>query len=382
MTAVATPDVPMPRLSDSMEEGTIVRWLKAPGDAVAAGEPLVEIQTDKADVVFEADVAGTLLEHCVPEGATAPVGATIARIGAPGEAPAGRARVSPVARRLAADLGVDVAALAGSGPGGRVVKADVEAAASASPPPAPPAAAAPDPADPADPRPAGKGARPPIPPTPLQRTVARRMAASTATVPHFHLRAEIDMTRCRDARADIQAAGGTPPPYTALIVKACALALRAHPRANGSWTDDGIELHDRVNVGVAVAADDALLVPTVLDADRKGLATIAHETAALADRVRAGAISPAELEHGTFTVSNLGMHGVGEFAAVINPPQAAILAVGAIEERPVGRAGQLVVAPIMRATLACDHRILYGADGAAFLADVRRLLEAPLGLAG
>jgi pyruvate dehydrogenase E2 component (dihydrolipoamide acetyltransferase) len=190
------------------------------------------------------------------------------------------------------------------------------------------------------------------------------------------------MTRCRDARAEVRAAGGTPPSYTALVVKACALALRAHPRANGAWTEDGIRLHDRVNVGVAVAAADALIVPTVLDADRKGVGEIARETAALAERVRAGTISPADLEHGTFTVSNLGMHGVDEFAAVINPPQAAILATGSIAERPIGRGGELVLAPVMRATLGCDHRILYGADGAAFLADVRRLLEAPLGLAG
>jgi pyruvate dehydrogenase E2 component (dihydrolipoamide acetyltransferase) len=167
-----------------------------------------------------------------------------------------------------------------------------------------------------------------------------------------------------------------------MVVRACALALRAQPMANASWTEHGFELHSRVNVGIAVAAEGVLMVPTIVDADRKGLGEIAAESASLAERVRSGAIAPADLAHGTFTVSNLGMHGVEDFAAVINPPQVAILAVGAIVERPVARDGALALAPLMRATLACDHRVLYGADAAALLAHVRRLLEEPLGLAG
>lgn len=400
----AAADVPMPRLSDSMEEGTVVRWLKRVGDEVASGEPLVEIATDKADVVYEADVAGTLLEQLVAEGASVAVGDPIARVGdgatagrAPGEGSGAsrQLRCSPLARRLADELGVDLATVRGSGPNGRIVKADVTAAAAeraaaeeAVPAvPAVPAEPTPAPGD-ADPveadgaRRAAKGEVRLVEPTPLQRTVARRMAQSKATVPHFHVTVAIDMTRCRQARERLREGGGRVPSFNDMVVKACALALRGHPRANGAWTDAGFELYSRINVGIAVAADGALVVPTIFDADRKGLSEIAAESVALAERVRAKTIAPAELEGGTFTVSNLGMFGVEEFAPVVNPPQAAILAVGAITEQPVGRDGEIVLAPVMRATLACDHRILYGADGAALLADVRRLLEEPLGLAG
>ncbi|MET0557594.1 MAG: dihydrolipoamide acetyltransferase family protein [Solirubrobacterales bacterium] len=218
----------------------------------------------------------------------------------------------------------------------------------------------------------------------LQSTVARRMAESKATAPHFYLEVEVDMSRAVEARGRLKAAaraGEVAPSFNDMVVKACALALREFPRANGAYRDGRFELYSRINVGVAVAGQDALVVPTVFDADRKGLRQIAEESRALAQRVRDGQITPPELSGGTFTVSNLGMYGIDAFAAVINAPQAGILAVGAIAERPAVRDGEIVAAQLMNMTLACDHRILYGADGAEFLARVRALLEEPLALA-
>jgi pyruvate dehydrogenase E2 component (dihydrolipoamide acetyltransferase) len=221
-------------------------------------------------------------------------------------------------------------------------------------------------------------------PSKLQATVARRMAESKATAPHFYLEAEVDMSAAVEARAKIKAMGGegdAAPSFNDMVVKACAIALREFPRANGAYRGGRFELYSRVNVGIAVAARDALVVPTVFDADRKGLRQIASESRALAQRVRDGQITPPELSGATFTVSNLGMYGIDSFSAVINPPQAAILAVGAIKERPAVRDGELAPAHLMRVTLACDHRILYGAGGAEFLARIRALLEEPVSLA-
>jgi pyruvate dehydrogenase E2 component (dihydrolipoamide acetyltransferase) len=418
-------DVVMPRLSDSMEEGTILRWLKAPGDSVELGEELVEIETDKANMVYEADAGGTLIEIVAAEGDTLPIGQVIARVGEPGEKPSGdgaaakpkqagaeaeettaappvteappaaapadadgRVKASPLARRIARERGLDLAGLAGSGPGGRIVKADVERAIAAGPAPAaaPPAVAAPAAPTPgASERPeTAKGSTSFEELTKLQSTVARRMAESKATAPHFYLSVEADMSRAVEARARLKAAaadGDVVPSFNDMVVKACAIALREHPRANGAYRDGRLELYSRVNVGVAVAARDALVVPTVFDADLKGLRQIATEARALAERVREGTITPPELSGGTFTVSNLGMFGIQSFAAVINPPQAGILAVGAIAERPVVRDGEIAVGHLMPMTLACDHRILYGADGARFADRIRNLLEEPLGLA-
>jgi pyruvate dehydrogenase E2 component (dihydrolipoamide acetyltransferase) len=210
------------------------------------------------------------------------------------------------------------------------------------------------------------------------------MAESKATAPHFYLRAEVDMTRAVEARARVKAAAGegdVVPSFNDMVVKACALALREHPRANGAYRDGRFELYSRVNVGIAVAARDALVVPTVFDADRKGLRQIASESRALAQRVRDGQITPPELSGATFTVSNLGMYGVDSFSAVINPPQAAILAVGAIREKPVIRGGELSSGHLLPLELACDHRILYGAPAAELLAGIRSLLEEPISLA-
>jgi pyruvate dehydrogenase E2 component (dihydrolipoamide acetyltransferase) len=286
---------------------------------------------------------------------------------------------------------LDLSGLSGSGPGGRIVKADVERALEAGG--AVPAAAPPAPAAaPAGPTPGvsekpetAKGQVELVELTKLQQTVARRMAESKATAPHFYLQAEIDMTAAVEGRATLKASakeGEVVPTFNDMVVKACALALREFPRANGAYRDGKIELYSRINIGVAVAAQDALVVPTVFDADQKGLRRIADESRALAARVRDGQITPPELSGGTFTVSNLGMYGISNFHAVINTPQAGILAVGEVKAKPVVTdSGEIEPRQLMGVTLACDHRILYGADGAEFLARVRQLLESPLGLA-
>ena len=447
------PDINMPRLSDSMEEGTIVKWLKSDGDEVSRGEELVEIETDKATMTYEADQGG-VLAIVAGEGDTLPIGEVIARIGAdePGEdgsakqpepeqaepeqeetpaeeaspedgdgqqarpqeqdAPVatttstgadseaaeqdgdagldgdGRIKASPVARRVAREQGLDIGGLSGSGPGGRIVKADVEAAARSGaaadaqgdgqareePVPAPAEAPAKE---------TGRGDVTTEELTRTQEVIARRMAESKATVPHFGLQAEVDMEEAVALRQRLkEVAGDDPvPSFNDMIVKACALALREFPRANGAYKDGKFQLHGRVNIGVAVAGQDALVVPTIFDADEKSLGEIARIGRGLAGKVREGKISPPELSGGTFTVSNLGMYGITSFTAVINPPQAAILAVGSIEQRPAVHEDQVVARHRMVVTLACDHRILYGADAAQFLGRVRERLEQPLTLA-
>jgi pyruvate dehydrogenase E2 component (dihydrolipoyllysine-residue acetyltransferase) len=441
-------DVVMPRLSDSMEEGTILQWLKKVGDDVAVGDELVEIETDKANMAYEADIAGTLSEILVQEGETVAIGTPIARVGgsetssqdgegssassagpvaagdppppavakassgavpptappaeeainaAPASNGGGRPKASPIARRLAQERELDLTQLEGSGPGGRIVKADVEQAAAsaggadsggprteAPPPPAGPPEVVTGPAATAASPETAKGTVSYEDPSKLQSTVARRMSESKATAPHFYLEAEVDMSRLVAARGQIKAGakeGDVVPSFNDMVVKACALALRDHPRANGAYRDGRFELYSRVNVGVAVAARDALVVPTIFDADQKNLRQIAGDSRALAQRVRDEQITPPELSGATFTVSNLGMFGIDSFAAVINPPQAAILAVGAITERPVLRDGQTTTAHLMKVNLACDHRILYGAPAAEFLARIKSLLEEPLSLA-
>ena len=407
----------MPRLSDSMEEGTIIKWLKAEGDEVARGDELVEIETDKATMTYEADSDG-VLQIVAAEGDTLPVGEVIARLngaagtaGASGDgrqasegaepeaqpapppepepeaeaapppapAPQGnggeRVKASPIARRMAREKGLDLSSLSGTGPGGRIVKADVEGATAPAPTPD---AGRPTPEPQAQ---TGRGDSELVELTRTQQLIARRMAESKATVPDFALDMDIDMAAAVAMRAQLKDVAEVVPSFNDMVVKACALALREYPRANGSYKDGRYELHARVNVGVAVAAQDALIVPTVFDADRKSLGEIARATRELAGKVREGTIAPPELSGGTFTVSNLGMYGITSFTAVINPPQAAILAVGAIEQRPVVVDGEIVPRHRMSVTLACDHRILYGADAAEFLARIRDLLQAPASLA-
>jgi pyruvate dehydrogenase E2 component (dihydrolipoamide acetyltransferase) len=404
-------EIVMPRLSDTMEEGTILRWLKDDGEQIARGEELVEIETDKATMTYESDQSG-VLHVLAPVGATLAVGEVIARVGDAGEkaddGPASRpaserVKASPLARRIASDSGIDLHGVTGSGPGGRIVKADVisPAAARAEPPAAaraePPASAG---AEAPTPAAAGvadvmtaKGETTTVELSRTQQTIARRMAESKATIPDFTLQSDVDMEACVTLRTELkrlaQAQGttepGAPPrleapTYNDMVVKACALALREHPRANGSYRDGRLQLYSRVNVGVAVAAEDALVVPTVFDADEKSLGEIARETRALAERVRAGTVTPPELGGGTFTVSNLGMYGVSNFTAIINPPQAGILSVGALAPRAVVHDGAVVARNAMTLTLACDHRILYGAEAAQFLARVRELLQTPSAL--
>jgi pyruvate dehydrogenase E2 component (dihydrolipoyllysine-residue acetyltransferase) len=439
----------MPRLSDSMEEGTIIKWLKSEGDQVARGDELVEIETDKATMTYEADSDG-VLQIVAAEGDTLPVGEVIARLNGAGEAsgvrhqapeaepeaapaaqvepeaapaaqvepeaapaaqvepeaapaaqvepeaaqaepepepepaplpPAAesdggeRVKASPIARRMAREKGLELSSLRGTGPGGRIVKADVESATPTAAPQAAPVTA------PAPAAATGKGESEHVELTRTQQLIARRMAESKATVPDFALNMDIDMEAAVAMRAQLKEVAEVVPSFNDMVVKACALALREYPRANGSYKDGRFELHGRINVGVAVAAQDALIVPTIFDADRKSLGEIARVARELAVKVRDGTIAPPDLSGGTFTVSNLGMYGITSFTAVINPPQAAILAVGAIEQRPTVVDGEIVPRHRMAVTLACDHRILYGADAAEFLARVRDLLEQPAAMA-
>jgi pyruvate dehydrogenase E2 component (dihydrolipoamide acetyltransferase) len=387
--------VVMPRLSDSMEEGTVVKWLKDDGVEVTSGDELVEIETDKATMTYEAEAAG-ILRRLVGEGDTVGLGAPIAELVPEGDrAPAigaaganhnghGSARripASPVARRLAGVHDIDLSALNGSGPRGRIVKRDIEAVMALTLAPAPVAAVAPVP--PPEPAVLGaKGAAQVTELTRLQSTVARRMAESRATVPDFSIEMEVDADALVELRSMLRdrVKDAAPPSYNDFVIKACAQALRRHPRANGAFRDGRIEEYDQVNVGVAVAAADGLLVPVIADADQKSVGAIGAESRALAVRAREGTLSPPELSGGTFSVSNLGMFGVRRFVAVVNPPQAAILAVGALEKRPVVRDDELRVGYAMSLVLCADHRILYGADAAAFLADIRAALEEPLRL--
>ncbi len=443
-------EIVMPRLSDTMEEGTILSWLVADGEQVSRGQELVEIETDKANMTYESDQEG-ILAIVAAEGDTLPVGAVIAQIGGGGgdgdpgapastaarqedgpasrqadaptageipesEVPPGgtgstevspaegppegeRVKASPLAKRIASERGVDLHTVTGSGPGGRIVKADVPANAGQEPVEGasphdsratPPAAGLADVTT-------AKGESTVVELSRTQQTIARRMAESKATIPHFALQSDVDMEACVALRAELKslAKDGVPthpvpthpaPTYNDMVIKACALALREFPTANSSYRDGRLQLHSRVNVGMAVAVDadepavGTLIVPTVFDADQKSLGEIARETRALAARVREHSITPPELGGGTFTVSNLGMFGVSSFTAIINPPQAAILAVGSLEPHAVVRDGEVQARNTMTVTLACDHRILYGADAAKFLARIRELLEAPAAL--
>jgi len=424
MNVAGATEITMPRLSDSMEEGTILSWLVAPGSEVAVGDDLLEVETDKANMTVEAEAAG-VLEILAEEGATLPVGAPIARLlpegGAAGPAPAGDVapqpsvepavdppqagevpdrsvdaptgngdgRVTPLARRIAAVHGVDLGSIQGTGVGGRITRADVSAAAGiAAPvviaPASPPSAASSASTGTTAPVEGAKGGAEVQELSRLQQVIARRMAESKSTVPHFQVETEVRMDAAIELRAGLKrvAGDGPVPSFNDIIVRATALALRKHPKANGSYRDGVFELHRSVNVGIAVAADDALVVPTITDADQRSLGEIALESRRLAERVRAGTVTPPELAGGTFTVSNLGMFGMTAIYPVINPPQAAILGVGKTRELLLrGADGGIEDASLMTLTLSCDHRILYGAEAAQFLAEIRDLLEAPLGVA-
>jgi pyruvate dehydrogenase E2 component (dihydrolipoamide acetyltransferase) len=404
-------ELTMPKLSDSMADAVILKWLKAPGEAFRRGEALLEVETDKATVVYEAEAAGTLQAILVPEGGSAGVGQPIAtldggaitapsagaattaeastleppppsravsstRAPATNGAPAVGARpnATPVARKAALELGLSLQQVSGSGPGGRITAVDVRQAAAsldAAPETRPRQTAA-----------GGRGEVTVVEPTPTQATIARRMAHSAATVPVFTVSADADVSQIvaqrRTAHADGREAR---PSLNDFLVKAAALALAEFPRFNASWVDDRIELYSRVNVGIAVATDDALLVPVVADADRRTLGEIAAETRRLARSARRRTLTPEELRGATFTVSNLGMFGVRAFTAIVDSPQAAILAVGSVRREPFEDAAGVVFRDVLTLTLSCDHRLVYGADGARFLSRLRELLEQPLALA-
>ncbi len=386
-------EVKLPRLGQGMESGTIVRWLKAEGEQVAKGEPLYELDTDKVTQEVEAEASGVLLRISVQEGEV-PVGQTIAVIGEAGEdlpaessngaaaavesatperpAPApiasagpragGRVKASPLARRIARERGIDLAEITGTGPDGRVVAEDVERAAVA------PAAAAAVPVEGVSIEPLSS----------VRRTIARRLTQAWEA-PAFQIAMSADMTRTIALRRQLVERGGydAKPTVTDVLTKACGVALMRHRAVNALYGGDAIELHPSANVGIAVAIDEGLVVPVIRGCERLSIPEIAAARAALVERARAGKLQQVDLEDGTFTISNLGMFGVETFVAVLNPPQAAILAVGAIEDRPVARDGALAVAPLMSLTLTCDHRALDGATAAEFLRSVKDFLEEP-----
>jgi pyruvate dehydrogenase E2 component (dihydrolipoamide acetyltransferase) len=428
-----TDELVMPRLSDTMEEGTIGRWLKAEGDEIHEGEVIAEIETDKATMEFQAYSDGTLLKILVSDGETAPLGSPIAIVGEAGEtvpddaapeprkkekkakaeeprpaepaqAPApppsqpavaasgnGRGggtvlKVSPIARRMADEAGLDLTRIAGtgSGPEGRIVKADVERMLARGGAVAAQATSALVATAPAAAQPVAAITEAEVRElTPMLKAVASRMAQSKQTVPHFYLTSEIDMTRAAELRRELNdaiSASGEKVSVNDLIMRAAAMALVEHPQAHRSYVDGRHVYHPHANVGMAVALDDGLIVPVVSDADTKTVRQIARETRDLASRARSGGLKQREIEGGTFTVSNLGMLDVSTFAAIINPPESGILAVGAVVERAVVRDGQIVARSMMDATLAVDHRACSGADGARLLQTIKRLLQGPAGL--
>ena len=397
----------MPKLSDSMADAVILRWLKAAGEAFERGEGLIEVETDKATVIYEAEWDGTLDSILAPEGATVGVGEPIAtlangdgaaadearpapsppeRLAPPSvaivaaeESPAvddsapGRPVATPVARRTAVELGVSLHEVTGTGPGGRITVEDVTRAAAEADTTAAPPARAPV---------SGKGEVSIHEPTPTQATIARRMTESATTIPVFTVSTDVDVSQIVASRREARERSEEAPSVNDFVVKAAAATLREFPRFNASYVDGKVECYSRVNVGIAVATDDALLVPVVRDADRKSLAELAEETRALADGARRRTLRPEDFQDGTFTVSNLGMFGVRAFTAIIDPPQVAILAVGGARRAPVeDDAGGVAFSDLLTVTLSCDHRVVYGADGARFLSRLRELLERPLALA-
>lgn len=412
--------VKMPRLSDTMTVGTVAKWHASKGDAISEGDLLAEIETDKATMEFESFQEGTLLYIGVQEGEEAPVDSILAILGEEGEdvqsiidnfdggadseseseekepakeekpakeveakeekkeTPApqpsssestttsgGRIKASPLAKRLAEEKGVDLNAVSGSGEGGRIVKRDIDnyqpAAASV-----PSAVSGPDYEDQNI--------------SQMRKTIARRLSESKFTAPHFYLTVEIDMSEAMRTRKAINDKGDVRVSFNDYVIKAAAMALTKHPYVNASWMEDKIRFNNRVNVGVAVAVEEGLLVPVVRDANMKGMAQISSEVRDFAGKARDKKLQPSDWEGNTFTISNLGMFGIEEFTAIINPPDSCILAVGSIVEKPVVKNGAIEVGHMMKVTLSCDHRVVDGAKGAEFLQTFRQYLENPVSM--
>jgi pyruvate dehydrogenase E2 component (dihydrolipoamide acetyltransferase) len=450
-------EVTMPQMGADMTEGTVVRWLKKVGDTIQRGEPIAEIETDKATVELEAWESGVLQKLVVQEGETVPVGEVIAILGAEGEeipdverkpaaetparrgsardaesgrvaaieiheraaaaaeeaepaaargaappgradgagappAPGGRIRISPVARRIASESGVDVSAIRGTGPGGRILRRDVEAAlAGAAQPPAReeaaeavrPTPAAPSPAPEPRPRPAAPGAAPVQALSRMRQAIARRMAQSKREQPHYYLTLDIDMTDALAFRKQLNEAATEEQRVSIndLVVKACALALERHPKFNAEFADDGLRFHPQVNIAMGIALDEGLIAPALLDVGHKTLGQIAREAKDLIDRAKNGRLRADEYGSGTFTITNLGAYGVETLIGIINPPQAAILGVGSVMPKAVVRDGQIVARDVMKVALSADHRVTDGAEGARFIKEIQGLLENPASLA-
>ena len=408
----------MPKLSPTMEEGQIARWLKKEGDKVSMGEPLAEIDTDKATMEMQALANGVLRKILINEGESAPLGQLIAVIGDPNEdiasilseapapekkaaAPApkpaeepppppppqaapvaanghptrstdsGRIIVSPLAARMAADSGLDLRSIQGSGPNGRIIKKDIEAALTkpkAAPAPSFQAAAV-----------ATASAYRDEPATQIRQTIAKRLVASIGPVPHFFLTVDIEMDRAAEMRESIKALDpDLKISINDIIIKCTAAALMQHQQVNASFQEKFIRYYEHADIGVAVAIDDGLITPVIRSADQKSLSQIAAEVRELAERARDKKLMPDEYTGATFSISNLGMFGIDEFTAVINPPEGAILAIGAMTPKPVVRDNQVVVKQMMRVTMSCDHRVIDGATGAKFLQTFKKILENPL----
>lgn len=414
-------DITMPKMGFDMTEGTIVRWIKKVGDHVNKGEAVAEIETDKVTIEIESFVSGTIAEIVTPEGSRVPVGGVIARTGsaggatatpvvapvatpavaapvapaatpvaavAPSGATGGAVKASPIAKRMAREHGLDLAAIPGSGPQGRVVRDDVTAALAdrpaqpSAPVRAPVAATAPAPATPALPSAAAGSTVVPL--SNMRRTITRRLTQSWQTAPHFYITMDVDMGAALALRKQINA----PLPkeqqisINDMIVKACGVALAAYPNLNASFVEEGIQLNPSVNVSIAVALDSGLVAPVVTNADSRSLSGISREAKHLIALARDGKLGGEHLQGGTFTVSNLGMYGVTEFDAIITPPQCAILAVGAVRRVPVfkGDSDEVIAANLCAITVSADHRITDGAEAAKFVGEIKRLLENPLAM--
>lgn len=403
----------MPKMSDTMTEGVIVEWLKKVGDTVKSGDILAEVETDKATMELENYVKGTLLHIGIQKGQAVPVDGIIAIVGEPGEdisallaggAPAAkteapkeeakaeapavvtnnvtapvaqpvvtsnddsRLKASPLARKMAEERGIDIQRIHGSGDNGRIVKRDVEnykeSAASV------PAAAAYT----------GVESFSEEPVSQMRKTIARRLAESKFTAPHFYLTMEINMDKAVEARTAMNSYSPVKLSYNDMVIKAAAIALRQHPQVNSSWMGEKIRHNNHIHVGVAVAVDEGLLVPVVRFADNKSLSQISAEVKELADKAKNKKLQPAEWEGNTFSISNLGMYGIEEFTAIINPPNACILAVGSMKETVIVENGQMRPGHVMKVTLSCDHRVVDGVVGSKFLQTFKNLLEEPVRL--